>query len=243
MRMKVSPTLGIIMSTEAAVDPDPLAMLRLMHLVSPALPIGAFNFSQGLEYAAEEKVVTDEATALDWIVGLARHSVGTLDLPILLRVHAACVEGDQVTAMAWSTELVASRETQEARAEERHLGQALAKLLRASGVEQATQWVGQPGTSHVAVFAFAAAHHGITPDAAAHGYLWAWAENQVIVAVKLLPIGQTAGQRILGRALVHIPQIVVHAQGMQDTDIGSAVPFATMASASHESQYTRLFRS
>ena len=65
----------------------------------------------------------------------------------------------------------------------------------------------------------------------------------MIVAVKLLPLGQTAGQRILGHALVHIPQIVVHAQDMQDTDIGSAVPYATMASAAHESQYTRLFRS
>lgn len=227
----------------ARMSTDPLALLRLMHLVSPALPIGAFNFSQGFEYAVEEQVVTDEATALDWILGLARHGVGTLDLPILLRVHAACVENDQVTAMAWSAELVASRETQEARAEERHLGQALAKLLRASGVDHASQWIGQPGTSYVAVFAVAAAHHGIAPDAAAHGYLWAWAENQVIVAVKLLPLGQTAGQRILGQALVHIPQIVVHAQGMRDTDIGSAVPYATMASASHESQYTRLFRS
>ena len=240
--MKANLTQHMTMAA-TCMSTDPLAMLRLLHLVSPALPIGAFNFSQGLEYAVEEQVVTDEATVLDWILGLARHCVGTLDLPILLRVHAACLENDLVTAMAWSTELVASRETREARAEERHLGQALAKLLRAAGVEQATRWIGQPGTSYVAVFAVAAAHHGIPSDAAAHGYLWAWAENQTVVAVKLLPLGQTAGQRILGDALVQIPHIVLHAQGMQDTEIGTAVPFATMASAAHESQYTRLFRS
>ncbi len=104
---------------------------------------------------------------------------------------------------------MASRETQESRAEERHLGQALAKLLRASGIEGTQGWLGHSDTSYVAMFALAAASHAIEPEAAAHGYLWAWTENQVIVAVKLLPLGQTAGQRILEQALVQIPQIVM----------------------------------
>ena len=225
------------MSTES------LALLRLLHLTSPALPIGAFNFSQGLEYAVEAQLVTDEASALDWIQGMVRYSVGTLDLPVLLRVHAACAEADSVAAMQWSTELMASRETLESRAEERHLGQALAKLLSASGLGASRSWLGQPGTSHVAMFALAAATHGIEASAAAHGYAWAWVENQVIAAVKLLPLGQSAGQRMLGQLLLQIPDVVAHAQVMCDDDIGTSVPFATMASALHESQYTRLFRS
>lgn len=222
---------------------DSLALLRLLHLASPALPIGAFNFSQGLEYAVEAQVVTDEASALDWIQGMVRYSVGTLDLPVLLRVHAACMDADHAAAMKWSTELVASRETLESRAEERHLGQSLAKLLGASGVEAAKDWVGKPATSHVAMFALAAAAHGIEASAAAHGYAWAWAENQVIAAVKLLPLGQSAGQRMLGQLLPQIPDVVAYAQAMCDDDVGTSVPFATMASALHESQYTRLFRS
>jgi urease accessory protein len=231
------------MTMSTTMGTDSLALLRLLHLSSPALPIGAFNFSQGLEYAVDVEVVTDEASALDWIQGVIRFSVGTLDLPVLLRVHAACVDANHAAAMKWSTELVASRETLESRAEERHLGQALAKLLSASGLPAAAGWLGQPGTSHVAMFALAAATHGIEASAAANGYAWAWTENQVVAAVKLLPLGQSAGQRMLGRVLPQIPDVVAHAQAMSDEDIGTCVPFATMASALHESQYTRLFRS
>jgi urease accessory protein len=237
MCMTISTIMGTTMGTES------LALLRLMHLSSPALPIGAFNFSQGLEYAVDAQVVTDEPSALDWIQGVFCFSVGTLDLPVLLRVHAACVDEDPAAAMKWSTELVASRETLESRAEERHLGQALAKLLSASGLPAADGWLGQAGTSHVAMFALAAATHGIEASAAASGYAWAWTENQVVAAVKLLPLGQSAGQRILGQVLPQIPDVVAHAQAMSDGDIGTCVPFATMASALHESQYTRLFRS
>jgi urease accessory protein len=222
---------------------EPLALLRLMQLVSPALPIGAYNFSQGLEYAIEQQWVRDEASALTWIESLARHSLGTLDLPLLLRLQQAWEADDRARVVALSRQLVASRETAELRAEERHLGQALAKVLVELGVEEARTWLRQPDTSYAAMFTLAAARHGIAATQTAQGYLWAWAENQVLCAVKLLPLGQSSGQRVLDRLLVQIPSLVTAAQALEDEDIGTATPLAAMASAWHESQYTRLFRS
>src|SRR5690606_24380787 len=86
---------------------EPLALLRLLQLASPALPVGAFNFSQGLEYASECGWVSDEEQAAEWIMGVARHSLATLDLPLLLRLHAAWSEGDEIRAARLSRELLA----------------------------------------------------------------------------------------------------------------------------------------
>jgi urease accessory protein len=222
---------------------EPLALLRLMQLVSPGLPIGAYNFSQGLEYAIEQQWVCDEAGALVWIEGLARHSVCTLDLPLLLRLQNAWEAEDHARVLRLSRQLIASRETAELRAEERHLGQALAKVLVGLGIEEARGWLRLPDTSYAAMFSLAAARHGIITIHAAQGYLWAWAENQVLCAVKLLPLGQTSGQRVLNQLLMQFPALVETALALDDEDIGTATPLAAMASAWHETQYTRLFRS
>ena len=107
----------------------PTALLRLLQLVSPALPIGGYNFSQGLEYAVEAGWVRDEATALSWVRGLARASLGTLDVPVLYRLHTAWVHEQIERVRWWSGFLIASRETSELRADDRHLGRSLAKVL------------------------------------------------------------------------------------------------------------------
>jgi len=227
----------------AEVQAGSLVLLRLCQLVSPALPIGAYNFSQGLEYAAHAGWVRDEASALDWIRGIATHSVGTLDLPLLLRMHAAWTDDDAALARRWSTMLLASRESEEQRAEERHLGRSLAKVLCTQGIDAAADWTRDVDASHACLFALAAAHWSITAHDAAQASLWAWCENQVIAAVKLLPLGQTAGLRMLGALLPRLPAIVSHAATLQDDDIGIAAPMQGMACAWHETQYTRLFRS
>ena len=104
-------------------------LLRLLHLASPALPIGGFHFSQGLEYAADRGWVRDEATALDWIGGILGASIATLDLPVLHRLHAAWSRNDCLAVHRWNAFLLASRETAELRAEDRHLGGALLRVL------------------------------------------------------------------------------------------------------------------
>lgn len=222
---------------------DPLALLRLMQLASPALPVGAFNFSQGLEFAHEAGWVTDEQRVGEWIGGAASHGLAILDLPLLLRLHAAWLEDDEALVRRLSRELVASRESAELRAEELHMGQALAKVLVEYGIEAARGWIRQPGTSYAAMFALAATTEKASDRDCALAYAWAWTENQVTAAVKLLPLGQSAGQRLLESLRLRIPHLVEAAAGLADGDIGSATPGAMMSSCWHETQYTRLFRS
>lgn len=222
---------------------ESLALLRLLQLASPALPIGAFNFSQGLELAIERGWIRDEADASVWIAGVASHAIATLDLPMLARMHRAFDAGDGDLARRWSAELVASRETAELRAEERHLGQSLARLLPTLGIEGSAGWTRATKCSFAAMFALAAVRSGLDEVMAMHGYLWCWTENQVLCAVKLLPLGQTAGQRLLESQRRWMPQRIAQALAVEDAMIGAATPSVTMASAWHETQYTRLYRS
>ncbi len=222
---------------------NPMSMLRLCQLVSPALPIGAYNFSQGLEYAVHMNWVHDEASTLQWVAGVASHSVATLDLPLLLRMHAAWSMHELDNARYWSAYLLASRESEELRAEERHLGRSLAKVLVSLQIAEAAAWTKDIDASYACLFALAASDWDIDANTAAAAYLWAWCENQVLAAVKLLPLGQTAGQRILNDLLLRIPALVSTAAGISDDDIGVATPVQGMVSAWHETQYTRLFRS
>jgi urease accessory protein len=230
------------MST-ATTTADPQPLLRLLQLASPALPVGAFNFSQGLEYAVEKGWVGNGPQAAEWILGVASHGIASLDLPLLLRLHAAWQAQDAQCARQLSRELIASRETQELRAEERHMGQALAKILVQFGIAEAQDWQRNQDSSYAAMFALAAQDARATARDTCVAYLWAWAENQVIGAVKLIPLGQTAGQRALETIRLRIPELVAAAENLADEDIGSATPLAVMSSAWHETQYTRLFRS
>jgi urease accessory protein len=223
--------------------PESFALLRLLQLTSPALPIGAYNFSQGLEWASEAGWVRDEAGVLAWCRGVMRESIGTLDLPLLLRMRMAFDAGDEAAARSASARLLAARETAELRAEERHLARALAKVLLELRVPGAIQWLDEPRATHAALFALAAAHGAVPPQAMAQGYLWAWCENQVLATLKLLPVGQSAGQRILDALLAEIPAVAAHAAALDDDAIGTAAPRVAMGSAWHESQYSRLFRS
>ena len=242
MQMTDSSAKSINVNT-GQVFTDSIAMLRLFQLVSPALPIGAYNFSQGLEYAVDAGWVSDEETTRSWILGIAGHGVATLDLPVLFRLQEAWLVTDLLKVGYWSRYLVASRETEELRAEERHLGRSLAKVLVSLGINEASHWGRHLDASYACLFALAATRWSISAELAAQGYLWAWCENQVMAALKLLPLGQSAGQRILNKLLPSIPSMVATAIECDDEDIGIATPLQSMACAWHESQYTRLFRS
>ena len=221
---------------------DPLALLRLCHLVSPALPVGAYAYSQGLEYAVHAGWVHDEASTLDWLSGLSQHALGTLDLPLLLRLQRAWSAGDLPAVRAWSAQLIAARETAELRAEELHLGRALARVLVELEIGEAADWQ-QAEPAFATMFSLAAARWDIGAADTLAGYLWAWSENQVLAAVKLVPLGQSAGQRLLHRLTAAMPAIVERAQAVADEAIGVGTVSQVFASALHESQYTRLFRS
>jgi len=230
------------LSGRSAGGRDPLSLLRLCHLVSPALPVGAYAYSQGLEYAVHAGWVRDEATTLEWLQGLSHSGVGTLDLPILLRLHRAWSTADALAVRHWSAQLIAARETCELRAEELHLGRALARVLVELGIGEAGAWQ-QEAAAFATLFGLAAVRWRIDAADALGGYLWAWSENQVLAAVKLVPLGQSAGQRLLHRLTEDMPAIIERAQRLGDDAIGVGTLSQALASALHESQYTRLFRS
>ncbi len=227
-----------------------LSHLRLWQLISPALPVGAYAYSQGLEYAVDQGWVKNEASAQAWITGVASHSVARLDLPVLVRMYSVWSEnepgdkkGDKNEIVRWSRFLLASRESAEILAEDRHLGQALAKLLVDLEIEQADEWRQSELSNFPAMFSLAAQQWQVSLDQTLAGYLWAWSENQVAAAIKLVPLGQTAGQRILSHLIEQIPVCVDEAIACEDEEIGVLCPGLAMASAKHETQYSRLFRS
>lgn len=228
----------------ASHPPEGLPLLRLMHLVSPALPIGAFAYSQGLEGAVERGWIKDEHELLAWLCGLLRHPLRHQDAPALLRLHAAWDADDLDAVARWNAWLYACRETRELRAEDQHLGHALARLLAGLGVAGAEPWcAGGTRACFATLFALAAVRWQVAPQAAAQGYLWAWAENQVTAATRLLPLGQSATQRILAALLPEIAACAAAAGALPDDELGASAPGLALASAGHETQYSRLFRS
>jgi urease accessory protein len=227
--------------SESAVAGLPL--LRLLQLASAALPIGAFAYSQGLEQAVAMGWVTDEASAQDWILGLLTSGLGTLDLPVLVRLLRAVSLDDGRATRYWNDFLLASRASAELQAEERHLGGALAKVLAGVGVSRACDWAGEGTVTYAAMFAVAAVRWQIPVAAAATGYAFAWTEAQVGAATRLCPLGQRSAQRILSCALPVIVRALACARALADDDIGTATPAQAVASALHETLYSRLCRS
>lgn len=217
--------------------------LRLLQLCSPMLPIGAYAYSQGMEYAVSAGWVKDESTAADWIQGLLENSFLNLDLPVLSRIYKAWRADDENAVVYWNDYLYASRESAELRAEDRQLAQACARLLVDLGFSQAASWIERPRACFLSLFSLGAVNWQIPLEDASNGYLWMWAENQVLSAVKLVPLGQTAGQKILSSAAEIIPGVVRSGLELDEDGIGFMAPGQVMASALHETQYTRLFRS
>ena len=220
-----------------------LASLRLWQLISPALPVGAFAYSQGLEYAIDQNWVSDEKSTQQWISGLLNHTFAALDVPVLARMYRAWQKHDIINVIYWNNYLQASRESSELLMEDRQVGGALRQLLRDLKISNAEKWPDDTPPSFATMFALAAEHWKVTLNETCKGFLWAWSENQVAAAIKLVPLGQTSGQRILSAVIEDIPLAVEHALALSDDELGAAAQGLGIASALHETQYTRLFRS
>ncbi len=225
---------------------DSLALMRLLQLASPSLPVGAYSYSQGLESALTAKVVTNEATAHAWVHDMLHHAVALLEAPVFLRAHAAWVSGETVRYHEWNDWFLATRDTAELRAETVQMGFSTVRLLKELpllapadlSVLQATPEIAAP-----VALAAAAAAMGIPAQEALQAYLFSWLENQVLAAVKVVPLGQAAGQRILFDLAGAIPALGTQAAAMQDDDISNWTPGLTLFSIAHETQYSRIFRS
>ncbi len=218
-------------------------LLRVLQLASPALPIGAFAYSQGLEAAVELGFIHDEASALEFLAGVLAHGLARLELPLLARLQAAFARGDDAAAERWSWFLLASRETSERRAEEQQLGRALARLLADQGVLEAGPWFRRTSVTHLGMFALAGASFSLPAAALTPAFAFAWAENQTAALARLMPLGQLAAQRTLSALGALVPAACASAEALPDADLGATLPGLALASALHETQYTRLFKS
>lgn len=220
-----------------------LSLLRLLQLVSPGLPIGMYSYSQGLERAVEDGWIHNAEQTANWLQGLLQNGSSKVDLPILARIYDAWRQHDSSAIEHWSQILIACRETAELRAEDRQTGQALARLLINLEFPEALEWVKRADATLVTLFALAAARWEINKADAMAGYVWGWLENQVLCAVKLVPLGQVAGQKLLITLAGELPALVDRALSMRDDEIGGSCFGLALTSSRHEMQYSRLFRS
>lgn len=221
--------------------------LRLLQLISPTLPTGAFTYSQGLEWAVECGWVVNEADTRQWLRSVLNDSLQYLELPVLARLYKAVNENDHGSFQYWSHWLYASRETSELRDEEIQRARALYTVL--GNLPDSLQWHELEDwrdallQCQLAGYALAASHWRIGQTSLLQGFGWSWLENAVAAAIKLVPLGQTEGQRLLYELSTEIGVIVEHATTLEDNTIGASTPALAIASSLHETQYTRLFRS
>lgn len=227
---------------------SPLSLLRLLHLASPTLPVGAYSYSQGLESAIEAGIVHNEAGALAWISDALTWSVARLEAPVFCRLQGAWAANDQTAVQHWNDYFLASRDSAEFRAESVQMGYSLAKLLRdlfpeEKRVEALPPTVLEASTSFPSAMALACVLLDTPPEASVHAYLFAWAENQVLGALKAVPLGQVSGQRMLFALEPALLEAATIALTLRDDDISNWTPGLSFLSMRHETQYSRIFRS
>jgi urease accessory protein len=196
-----------------------------------------------LEFAISAGWVHDTSTVSDWIQGLLKNSLINLDLPVLQKLYEAWQESDTDRVRYWNNFLSANRDAFELQEEDRQLGKALARLLVDLNLEEAKPFLNPPYCGFLTLYGLAVVRWNISLNDAAHGFLWMWAENKVLCAMKLIPLGQTDGQKILSAVIETISRVVNQGLDLSDEDIGYTALGQGIASALHETQYTRLFRS
>ena len=242
---------GVI--TTAAAGPG--ALLQLMWLASPALPVGAFSYSEVLESAVEAGLVTTEAAAGDWLLDQLHLGLSRADMAAAAQALDAWQRGDLARIAALNDWVRQTRESSELRQQSEQMGRSLLEWLRHGG-SAAPDDAGADADPRLAVlaalrpaptwpvaWALAAARTGATPQDALLTFAFGWAENMVQAAMKAVPLGQAAAQRILARLAAEIPAAATHAIALADDARQVATPMLAILSAQHEQQYSRLFRS
>ncbi len=214
-----------------------MSLARLLQLASPALPVGAYTYSQGFEWAVEAGTVKDEATALIWIGDQMEWNLGRFEAPLLAQMMEAWKVGAGDAVL--DARYLASRETSELRAETLQMGHSLRRLISDLKEDIAVP----PAPTFPSAWSAVAVAWKIAPDDALTAWLWSWAENQTMAALKAVPLGQAAGQRILLEIGRRIPAVVERALTLTEDEFSNFAPGFAIACARHETQYSRLFRS
>lgn len=244
---------------------SPSARLQLMWLASPALPVGGFSYSEALEAAVDSGRISKEQEAATWLQDQLHLSLARADLAVVARAVPAWQRGDLARLTELNDWVVQTRETSELRLQTEQMGRSLVEWLRnqpgngaAASDEAHLQQLRQcaalrPAPTWPVAFALAVAQCLPLPDPRGGGedalreallsFAFGWAENMVQAAIKAVPLGQSAGQRILQALIDEIPPAIDHAMTLPDTQRRAFTPMLAILSSQHETQYSRLFRS
>jgi urease accessory protein len=240
------------------------SLLNLLHISSPALPIGAFAYSQGLEYTLEAGWCKNADDVEQWIKSVMVHGLGGVDLPILKRLHHAwsayfieqeeadeqvneenspIVSSNAQSLQEWNATLLAFRETKELYLEDIQVGDAFKQWHKSQSADHLAKLELIDKPTVACMYALNGVIKGLTVEECLIGFVWSWLENQITSASKAMPMGQTDGQNIIRHLIPEIEAVVENAIQLEDDDIGSGLVGLSMSSALHETQYSRLFRS
>lgn len=221
-------------------------LMRLMWLASPALPVGGFSYSEGLEAAVEASLVHDEASACRWVLDQLALGLGRADLPLVAQAWGAWNAGDLPRVATLNDWVRCTRESSEFRQQTEQMGRSLRDWLRQrTPDDERVAFLGRltPAPTWPVAFALATLHTGAPAREALVACAFGWAENMVQAALKAVPLGQSAGQRMLDQAVNAIGPIVDTALVTPDDERQAFTPMLAILSAQHEAQYSRLFRS
>jgi urease accessory protein len=237
------------MATAGMTTPTDTPLLGLLWLASPTLPIGGFSYSEGLEAAVHAGQVSDEASASDWIAAQLWLSQARADLPVIAQALPAWHRQDWLSLQAWDDWVRHTRETAEGRLQTEQMGRSLMewiKSLHDPTIDLQRLPVGLHQPTYPVAYALALSLQWpqgkpVREPLLAAGF--AWAENMVQAAIKSVPLGQSAGQRIVARLCRELPGAIDTALAVTEATRQSFAPMLAILSARHETQYSRLFRS
>ncbi|WP_320719916.1 urease accessory protein UreF [Enterobacter sp. 296B2] len=217
--------------------------LRLMQLSSSSLPVGSFTWSQGLEWSVEAGWVTDAGAFKCWQIQQMEQNFFCVDLPLFIRLYQACERSDLTSAKRWTAYLLACRETRELREEERNRGAAFTRLVKSWEPDCPAEWLSLFAQSQLCGMAWLGVRWGIGAHELSLSLGYSWIESAVMAGVKLVPFGQQAAQQLIIELSDHYAAGFEQAFLRRDDALGAATPLSAIASARHETQYSRLFRS
>src|SRR6478609_3485949 len=228
--------------TDALAALPASSLLQLIWLASPALPVGGFSYSEGLEAAIDGAGVTSEPAVSDWLADQLHLALARADLAVVAQAVPAWRRSDAARIRALNDWVFQTRESAEFLLQTEQMGRSFVEWLKLHHTDVAGIFETLPASYPIA-FAFAASRTEASARDACLAFAFGWAENMTGAAVKAVPLGQSAGQRILGRLAAEIPPAVDHAITLADDARQAFSPMLAVLSARHETQYSRLFRS
>lgn len=255
--MHSDPTVTAMAAATAEAEPARTSdLVRLMWLASPALPIGGFSYSEGLEAAIDRDGLRTPAAVSAWLQDQLQLTLARSDLALVAQAVRAWRARDLNRVLALNDWVLQTRESSELRLQTEQMGRSMMDWLRnqhtgddsdpahlAADADVSALSRHCESPTYPVAFALAASITGAPVADCLSSYAFGWAENMVQAAVKAVPLGQNAGQRILADLAKHITRAVADALVRDDDSRQAFSPMLAILSAQHETQYSRLFRS